>query len=217
MDLNVMEIFPSISGEIGLVPQGSIVTFLRLAGCNLRCKWCDTKNSQNPKNGTVMDVESASKLVRSYGYKTVVITGGEPLLQHDSLNILCKRLKKAGHSIMVETNGTIEPGIKEVDFWVVDYKLDYEEKMLSFLQYARVKGAIKIVVCSYEHFEKATKIFSIIEKLNEIYVEHEKPMFAVSAGGEPRLKDRDLLSMILDSEKPEIILNTQLHKLIHAK
>lgn len=217
MNLNVFEIFPSISGEIGMVPQGTIVTFVRLAGCNLKCKWCDTKSSQNPKSGTPMDIESVCRFVRSYNHKNVVITGGEPLLQYKALSVLCKKLKQKDFKIMVETNGTIQPHIADVDFWTIDYKLDYSDKMVTFLNYAKVKGAVKIVVTNFEEFKRATKIFDIIDSINDIYVEYDSPMFAVSAGGEPRLEDRALLSWILDNKSTGIILNTQLHKLINAK
>ncbi|NPB00365.1 MAG: 7-carboxy-7-deazaguanine synthase QueE [Crenarchaeota archaeon] len=124
--LEISEIFLSFQGEGPLIGRRAI--FLRLARCNLRCVWCDTKYAYEPKY--VLDVENVVKIVYKYGNKLkirkplLVITGGEPLLQHDSLKCLLCRIYDR-FLIQIETNGTIDPSsiIDLVHYVVVSPKL----------------------------------------------------------------------------------------------
>lgn len=117
--LPVHSIFESISGEAGLIPQGSWVTFIRLQGCNLRCLYCDTKETQNLEAKARLEISS---IVSKVYTDKVIITGGEPLI-HDNLESLILALQKAGKIVQIETNGT-RPLIptKYNCFWVVDVK-----------------------------------------------------------------------------------------------
>lgn len=101
--MKVIEIFESIQGEG--VHMGKAVTFLRLAGCNLHCPWCDTKESWGDV-GTEMIVDEIIDKVTSYRPMQVVITGGEPTIQLDELNILIGALVDKGYYTCIETNGT---------------------------------------------------------------------------------------------------------------
>ena len=100
------EIFHSIQGEG--VSQGTPCVFLRLAGCNLACSWCDTAYSWN---GTVPGVrltpEKAAELALRYPCRRLVLTGGEPLIQQKALPALLRLLPD--HAVELETNGTIMP------------------------------------------------------------------------------------------------------------
>ena len=100
------EIFHSIQGEG--VSQGTPCVFLRLAGCNLACSWCDTAYSWN---GTVPGMrlapEKAAELVLHYPCRRLVLTGGEPLIQQKALPALLRLLPD--HAVEMETNGTIMP------------------------------------------------------------------------------------------------------------
>jgi len=123
--LNVHSIFESISGEAGFFQQGSWCAFIRLQGCNLRCPWCDTKDSQAqaPKN-SYSAFTTISNILKEVKQKQVLITGGEPLLQSKTLSLI-KALLAAGKDVQVETNGTFPiPMDPEFDAcrWVVDYK-----------------------------------------------------------------------------------------------
>ena len=97
MKYEVVEIFDSIQGEG--INIGTPSTFIRLARCNLKCKWCDSKYSW--EKGKMMTIPQILKKVHKYN---VVITGGEPLLQN--LNPLLDKLNKSGE-IEIETNGTL--------------------------------------------------------------------------------------------------------------
>ncbi|MFC1730940.1 7-carboxy-7-deazaguanine synthase QueE [candidate division KSB1 bacterium] len=101
----INEIFYSIQGE-GL-SVGKPAVFVRLGGCNLKCKWCDTKYAWHPKysDNKSWSIEKIIKEVKKYSCKHLVITGGEPLLQQDEIKVLLSRLK--GYNVEIETNGSI--------------------------------------------------------------------------------------------------------------
>lgn len=121
--LNVVEIFHSIEGEG--IRTGMPVTFIRLAGCNLRCSYCDTCYAQNEIDGNLMSIDDIVSKVR---FKAVTITGGEPLLHEDCVIALINKLNETGHYVNIETNGSINimPFVLAVragrGFFTVDYK-----------------------------------------------------------------------------------------------
>ena len=99
--MRIVETFLSIQGE-GLM-IGRLTFFIRAAGCNLRCAWCDTKFSLDPKAGSDMTVD---QLVEAVGAtENVCFTGGEPLEQADAGELL-ERLVRAGKTVVLETNGS---------------------------------------------------------------------------------------------------------------
>lgn len=159
--LDVMEIFHSIDGEG--IRAGELTTFIRLAGCNLACKYCDTAYSINPKREAFMKMEVVD-IVDKVLYRNVTITGGEPLLQSEVYS-LCIALSEKGISVNVETNGTIVPpavpNIKADTFFTVDYKTGcsgYEDKMTArVFQRLGKRDVIKCVVASRKDLENALK------------------------------------------------------------
>ena len=121
--LAVVEIFDSIEGEG--IRTGMPVTFIRLAGCNLRCSYCDTKYAQKETDGELIAVDD---IIKKVNYSAVTITGGEPLLHYQSVIELINKLNVSGHYVNIETNGSINilPFIFAVrsgrGFFTVDYK-----------------------------------------------------------------------------------------------
>jgi 7-carboxy-7-deazaguanine synthase len=105
--LKTIEIFASVQGE-GL-RQGEPTIFVRLAGCNLRCSFCDTKRAW--RGGRELSVEKIAdevgRLRRDYPTTWVCLTGGEPLAQN--VRPLILRLHAEGFRIQIETNGTFPP------------------------------------------------------------------------------------------------------------
>jgi len=106
-NLKVHSIFYSIQGEGPLSGVPSV--FLRLSGCNLKCVFCDSTEAL--KKGKTMEIKEVIHHILSLKHKAsnLVITGGEPLLQKESLSVLLYEIKKAFSTIEVETNGTISP------------------------------------------------------------------------------------------------------------
>jgi len=100
--LTVYEIYVSIQGESTHV--GRPCVFVRLAACDLRCRWCDTAYAFT--GGQKMPVDDVVAEVERFGCKVVEITGGEPLLQKDVFPLIDQLLAR-GHQILVETGGHI--------------------------------------------------------------------------------------------------------------
>ncbi|MDW7759618.1 MAG: 7-carboxy-7-deazaguanine synthase QueE [Acidobacteriota bacterium] len=103
--LKISEVFTSVQGE-GL-RQGQPTIFVRLAGCNLRCAFCDTKYAwKEGKDREVGDIMAQIEgLRRNFPADWICLTGGEPFLQN--IGPLARRLRKAGLPIQIETNGTL--------------------------------------------------------------------------------------------------------------
>ena len=119
MKINIHSIFESISGEAGFFQQGTVVTFIRLQGCNLACRYCDTAETQ--ANSIEMEMET-SNIPERVKTESVFITGGEPLLQQPALFELCEILTESGHDIQIETNGSFPLFDMDWVAWVIDYK-----------------------------------------------------------------------------------------------
>jgi 7-carboxy-7-deazaguanine synthase len=98
----INEIFYSLQGEGFLAGVPSV--FVRLAGCPLRCRWCDTKYAWDPMAGQEYSVTEIVQAVQQRPCKFVVITGGEPMI-NAGLPQLEQRLKAAGKHITIETAG----------------------------------------------------------------------------------------------------------------
>jgi len=100
--MKIIEIFYSLQGEGFLAGVPSV--FVRLAGCPLRCRWCDTKYAWSKEAGRQNSTEQIIKAVQKWPCKYVVITGGEPMVDSD-LPQLVRELKAAGKHITIETAG----------------------------------------------------------------------------------------------------------------
>jgi 7-carboxy-7-deazaguanine synthase len=103
--MKIHSIFESISGEAGpVIAQGAWTTFIRTQGCQLlHCRYCDTKETWDPNKGMEL---SAETIAESIFTQNVLLTGGEPLEQPESYELINLLLKR-NHTVQVETNGTI--------------------------------------------------------------------------------------------------------------
>ncbi len=100
--MKVNEIFYSLQGEGFLAGTPSV--FVRLSGCPLHCRWCDTKFARSLESGTESSVEKIVGEVEKWQCRSVVISGGEPMVKSD-LPELVKRLEKDNKHITIETAG----------------------------------------------------------------------------------------------------------------
>lgn len=103
--MNVNEIFYSIDGEGKTT--GQLAVFIRLAGCNLRCSYCDTSYALRGIDGKKMTIEEILNEVGKYNCKNVTLTGGEPLLTKES-ELLINALLDNNYQVNIETNGSID-------------------------------------------------------------------------------------------------------------
>jgi len=171
----VSEIFKSIQGE-GLY-VGSLQIFIRFYGCNLNCKFCDTKLNSFSEYRPEDLFKKILPLNRDTNFLS--LTGGEPLLHSDFLKEFLPSLKKEGFKICLETNATLskelEKIIEFVDVISADIKLpssaqlkDLWSEHKDFLKIAFKKELfVKSVICKstiQEDLEKAVKLIREIDK-----------------------------------------------------
>lgn len=201
--LKINEIFFSIQGESLLA--GKPTVFVRTATCNLRCTWCDTKYSY--WQGSVMTLPQILEKVKSFGGKYVCLTGGEPLGQKGSIDLM-RELLKEGYTVSLETNGSFS--IKEVPLdvvKVVDIKCpdsgESESMAWENLSLVRQHDQFKFVVASKGDFDWALKVCQdhrLEEKCHILY----SPVHG-------KVKPQELANWILDAKAP-VTMQIQLHK-----
>lgn len=104
--MRINEIFKSIQGE-GLF-IGLPTVFVRTAGCDLRCKWCDTPYALLDSQGIDWKLEDIENEVSKSGARNVCLTGGDPLRQMEDSVELVRRLAEAGFSVVIETSGAYD-------------------------------------------------------------------------------------------------------------
>ena len=114
--MKVNEIFYSIQGEG--TQCGLPTIFIRLTGCNLRCSYCDTKYAYT--KGKQLSIEEITYALQEFPCNTVCITGGEPLIHQDLLELV-KALSKNNNDISIETNGSKK----------IDSLLSFQKLMIS--------------------------------------------------------------------------------------
>ena len=206
--MNICEIFYSLQGESTYA--GLPCIFIRLAGCNLRCKYCDTP--QCYEDGKEQTIEDILDEISPYNCKLIEITGGEPLLQVETIELM-ESLHKAGYKILLETNGSqsIQPVPSFVHI-IIDVKLPGSGHPQSFLRDSLLWlkpgwDEIKFVVSDRADFDSA---FTFI-KLNNL-TEH---ILLVSPVAE-KLTPSVLADWIKQSDLP-LRLNLQLHKFLAIK
>lgn len=165
--MRVNEIFKSIDGE-GL-RTGELTTFIRLAGCNLRCSYCDTCYALKNSNGTEMSVDEIVKKAKKMDYRNITLTGGEPLI-HKDVDDLISKLCENGFYVNIETNGSvpIDKYILNKNILItMDYKVPssgVEKSMnLSNLEKLRENDVLKFVIGKgdFERVEQVIKNHSI--------------------------------------------------------
>ena len=102
--MRIAEVYASIQGEGQFAGTPSV--FVRTTGCNLRCWFCDTPFTSWKPEGPHVSVADLVRQADAFGIEHIVLTGGEPLLQPDSV-LLCEQLLAAGHFVTIETAGTV--------------------------------------------------------------------------------------------------------------
>ena len=157
--MKISEIFMSIQGEG--TESGLPTIIIRTFGCNLDCKWCDTKYARKGK-GREMPISKILEKCNLYGIKRVSITGGEPLIQKDLL-VLIKALLKRRYVVAVETNGSINirklPKKIRVSMDIKGPSSGMEDKMsYDNLRYIKMKDQVKFVIQNKKDYEFAKKI-----------------------------------------------------------
>lgn len=204
MGLNISEIFFSIQGESS--HAGMPCVFVRLAGCNLRCSYCDTRYAYG--GGRLMELAEIMDRVSSFDCALVEITGGEPLLQ-DETPALVLALLGAGFAVLLETNGSID--IDRVDrrcARIVDIKCPSSgmsaRNDLRNLHRITERDELKFVLAGRDDYEFAKNT------LAGAPIGYRSVNFSPVHG---LLEPRTLAGWILE-DRLRVRLNLQLHKII---
>lgn len=172
--MKVVEIFKSIDGEG--IRAGLPVTFVRLYGCNLNCSYCDTPYSHITESDKAFDmsVDEIVRAVEHNGIPNVTITGGEPMIHSDIIELFDELLER-GYYVNVETNGTYPVPTKyNVGYanahkiiFTMDYKCPSsgmrEEMSIANLNTLRCNDVLKFVVGSKEDMDDAQRVLSLIK------------------------------------------------------
>ena len=158
--LRITEIFYSLQGESRTV--GLPTVFIRLTGCPLRCQYCDTAYAFS--GGQWMSIDEIISSVEKYNTQWVTVTGGEPLVQKNCLQLLT-RLCDSGYQVSLETSGALP--IKDVDQRVVkvmDLKTpgsgEVERNLLHNIEFITSKDQIKFVVCDEQDYGWAKEVIN---------------------------------------------------------
>ncbi len=203
--LSVNEIYFSIQGESTRI--GEPCVFVRLAGCDLRCRWCDTEYAFT--EGRRLEIETIIERVRTFPTNLVEITGGEPLLQA-AVHDLIRRLVELEMTVLIETGGHRD--IRDVDpAAILVYDIKCPDSGMSRhnrwdnLELLRPRDEIKFVVASRADYEWAR---TIVQE-NELVRRHHVLLSPVWDAVPPR----DLAEWILEDGLP-VRMQVQLHKIL---
>jgi 7-carboxy-7-deazaguanine synthase len=202
--MKVIEIFRSIQGEGR--SQGFPSIFLRLAGCNLDCAWCDTRYAR--EGGTHMSCSEILSTISTLPGNRLCITGGEPLLQGDQLPPLLETLQKKGYRIEIETNGTIDfQPFQPYASICMDVKCPSsdEKSDLSLLYHISGMDSVKFVVADCDDCRYAEWVLATHPVRGEIF-------FSPVSGS----KYRAIADFLLERDLPAR-LQIQLHKIISVR
>lgn len=206
MTLLVNEIFYSIQGESTY--SGRPCIFVRLAGCNLRCSYCDTRYAY--EQGVKMELTEIVSRIADYKCPLVEITGGEPLLQSDTPTLIY-RLLENGYEVLMETNGSLD--IRGVDgrcIKIVDIKCptsgESDKNDMENLKRLGPKDQVKFVIENRMDYEYAKET---IDSNCPDFPEEQILFSPVSEGIAPA----QLAKWILE-DNLNVRLHLQIHKII---
>lgn len=207
MPLQVNEIFFSIQGESS--HAGRPCAFIRLTGCNLRCSYCDTAYAY--EEGSWLEIPVIERQIRSFDCRLVEITGGEPLLQAETPELI-RTLLDRNYTVLLETNGSREIGVvDERCLRIVDVKCpssgESEKNRLENLAIITPNDEVKFVIGSREDFTYAKAIISAhLSHRNRLKPPLISPVFG-------RVSPESLARWILEDHL-DVRLQIQLHKVI---
>ena len=195
--LPVMEAFYTIQGE-GF-HQGKAAYFIRLAGCDVGCVWCDVKDSWDATKHPTFDIKNIVEQALKYPAKLAVVTGGEPLM-HDCA-LLTDELHKAGFATNIETSGSY-PLTGSWD-WICLSPKKFKAPLQEILP---VANELKVVIFNKSDFAWAEQYAQMVSPECKLYLQ---PEWEKSAIVTPMIID-----YILKNPKWEFSL--QIHKYIHV-
>jgi len=203
--LKIAEIFASVQGEGGR--QGEPTIFVRFAGCNLRCSFCDTKAAWTGGRPMTRDevLAEVREARRAFPADWVCLTGGEPLRQ--DVSGLVRDLKREGLRVQVETNGTVDR-LLPVDWYTVSPKPKDFFHQPRFRKAAREGKLVATAGLTYD----------VVARLRAEFPK-ETPVILQPESNRPASARRafDILARSLKDGLPNVRLSCQLHKVLKLR
>jgi 7-carboxy-7-deazaguanine synthase len=203
--LRITEIFHSLQGEAASVGQPTV--FIRLTGCPLRCRYCDTEYAFT--GGTWRGLSEIVDEVARYGARYVCVTGGEPLAQPNTPALLT-RLCDAGWRVSIETSGSfdvsaLDPRVVRVVDWKTPGSGEQARNLPANLEALRPQDQLKFVLCDRADYEWANAVVAqhrLTERCEVLY----SPSYH-------QLDPRTLAEWIL-ADRLQVRFQIQLHKVL---
>jgi 7-carboxy-7-deazaguanine synthase len=202
--MKINEIFYSLQGEGNWSGLPNI--FIRTTGCNLRCSFCDTKYAYD--SGEEMSIEAILDNISKYSCKYICITGGEPLLQNEIMNLINALLKRK-YQICLETNGSIDiEGISNKKSLIISLDIKCPSSQMSSknffknINYLKKKDQLKFIILDRNDYDFAKKI---VEKYKPSCCIYFQPVWGTNP--------KNLADWIIN-DKLNVNLGLQLHKII---
>ncbi|MSQ03305.1 MAG: radical SAM protein [Myxococcales bacterium] len=151
--MRVIEVYASVQGESTFA--GLPCTFVRLAGCNLRCRWCDSVYTFT--GGERRSIDDVVAEVAGLGVSLVELTGGEPLVHRQAIPLM-ERLLAGGHTVLLETSGSRDIGpVPDGVRIILDLKPpdsgEVAANLWSNIPKLRAKDEVKFVIASRRDYE----------------------------------------------------------------
>jgi len=195
--LPIMEQFYSVQGE-GYF-SGKPAYFIRIAGCDVGCSWCDVKESWNANEHKVLSIDEITSFVSNAKSEFVVITGGEPAMYN--LDLLTAALKKMNCFLAIETSGVYE--LSGTLDWICFSPKKFKSPHEGIYSKA---DELKVIVFNKHDLLWAEEHASKLNKNCKLYLQPEWS------------KHEKMLPIILDyiKENPKWTLSLQTHKFINV-
>ncbi len=192
-ELPIMETFYTVQGE-GFY-AGRPAFFIRVAGCDVGCVWCDVKDSWDANEHEVLQVSNLVNQVQESGTNFVVITGGEPAMY--DLNYLTQELHKLNVEIAVETSGAYE--LKGEYDWICLSPKKFKKPISSVIERA---NELKIIVFNKSDVKWAEEHAAQVSKDCKLYMQAEWE------------KKEEMYPLVLDyiTRHPQWRISVQTHK-----
>jgi 7-carboxy-7-deazaguanine synthase len=206
--LRLIEIYNSVQGESTWA--GLPCVFVRLARCNLRCRWCDTTYSFH--GGHTMTLAAIADQVEGFGPRLVEITGGEPLVQAACAD-LCGVLIDRGFQVLIETSGSLPiKGLPKAVIKIMDLKCpgsgeSEKNHWPNIDALDPAQDEVKFVLSSRADYDWAREVIDLYHLTRRCRQILFSPVFG-------EIDPRDIVQWMLDDGLHEVRFQLQMHKFI---
>ncbi|MCL2053281.1 MAG: putative 7-carboxy-7-deazaguanine synthase QueE [Oscillospiraceae bacterium] len=214
MNYKIAEIFESINGEGR--NAGQLAVFIRFAGCNLDCPYCDTKWANDVFNNRKLEIYNSQEVysrIKQSGINLVTITGGEPLIQPEITDLLQLLSGDLGLGVEIETNGSADISIidsikKNRPSLTMDYKLPSSGMegfmLVNNLTLLNQQDTVKFVVRTKYDLIRSWQILNEYDLLKRCAV-YLSPVYG-------KLEPPEIVEFMKEKKLNGVRLQLQLHK-----